>query len=201
MNIEKAINAFENNGFKVTYFETSQEATQYLDSSIDGKSVGFGDSGTLQQMNLFKRLGTHNKVVDPQNCVYGKTFLDTAKECLMTDIFLTSVNASSETGELVNIDGTGNRVAGSLFGHKKVYFVFGTNKLIHTLEDALWRARNIAAPRNAKHLGLKTPCARSGDHCYNCSSPDRICNSVIIHYKKMRNIDMEIVIINEDLGF
>ena len=123
MNIEKAITAFESNGFKVTYFETSQEATQYLDSSIDGKSVGFGDSGTLQQMNLFKRLSTHNKVVDPQNCVYGKTFLDTARECLMTDIFLTSVNASSETGELVNIDGTGNRVAGSLFGHKKVYFL------------------------------------------------------------------------------
>ncbi len=74
------------------------------------------------------------------------SFNNIAKKCLTTEIYLTSVNALSQTGELVNIDGTGNRVAGALFGHEKVFFVIGTNKLVLTLEDAIWRARNIAAP-------------------------------------------------------
>lgn len=201
MNIEKAIAALKHNGYKVTLFKTSEDAAEYLDSSINDKSVGFGDSDTLLHLNLFERLSSHNRVVDPGHCMQGKTFYETAVECLTTNIFLTSVNAMSETGELVNIDGTGNRIAGSLFGHKKVYFVVGTNKLTSTLEEAIWRARNIAAPRNAMRLGLRTPCAIKGDHCYNCSSPDRICNGIITYYKKMNNMDMEIVIINEELGF
>jgi len=102
---------------------------------------------------------------------------------------------------LVNIDGTGNRVAGALFGHEKVYFVAGINKVVPTLEDAIWRARNIAAPKNAMRLGLRTPCAKKGDRCYDCSSPDRICNGMMIHFKKMNDIDMEIVIINKQIGF
>ncbi|WP_026881474.1 lactate utilization protein [Clostridium akagii] len=201
MNIEKAIVALKYNGYSVMLFKTVEEAAKYLDSSINDESVGFGDSDTLLHMNMFQRLSSHNRVVDPAHCVLGKTFKDTALECLTTNIFLTSVNAMSETGELVNIDGTGNRIAGSLFGHQKVYFVVGTNKLTPTLEEAIWRARNIAAPRNAMRLGLRTPCAIKGDRCYNCSSPDRICNSIITYYKKMSGMDMEIVIINEELGF
>jgi hypothetical protein len=108
-----------------------------------------------------------------------------AQKCLTTQAYLTSVNAASETGELVNIDGTGNRIAASLFGHEKVCFVFGVNKIEPTLEKAIWRARNIAAPKNAKRFGLKTPCAVKGDCCYDCSSPDRICNVLSIYQKKM----------------
>lgn len=201
MNIEKTIEAFKHNRFEVSYFEASEAAARYLDEQINGTTVGFGDSATLLKMNLFERLSSHNAVVDPQHCVAGKSFLETAKECLTTDIFLTSVNAFSETGELINIDGTGNRVAGSLFGHKKVYFVFGTNKGAATFEAAMWRARNIAGPLNAKRKGLKTPCAKKGDRCYDCSSPERICNGVIVYYKKIKNMDMEIILINEDLGF
>lgn len=201
MNIQKTIAALKHNGYSVTLFNTAAEAADYLDTSLNDQYIGFGDSDTLLKMNLFERLSLHNKVIDPMHCALGKTFNDTARECLTTNIFLTSVNAMSETGELVNIDGTGNRVAGSLFGHEKVYFVVGTNKIANSLEDAIWRARNIAAPRNAMRLGLKTPCAVKGDRCYNCSSPDRICNSIITYCKKMRFIDMEIVIINEELGF
>lgn len=201
MNIKKSVAALKQNGYCVTFFKTAEDAAEYLDSSLNNKSIGFGDSETLLHMNLFERLSSHNRVVDPKHCISGTTFTETAIECLTTEIFLTSVNALSETGELINIDGTGNRIAGSLFGHRKVYFVVGTNKLAHTLEDAIWRARNIAAPRNAMRLGLRTPCAQKGDHCYNCSSQDRICNGIIIYYKKMHNIDMEIVMINEELGF
>ena len=201
IDIKKAKSALERNGYQVTYFETREDAAIYINTSINGKYVGFGDSATLMSMRLFERLSSHNRVVDPQHCESGKDFNQTAKECLNADIFITSVNAISETGELVNIDAEGNRVAGSLFGHEKVYFVAGTNKLVSSLEEAIWRARNIAAPRNAMRLKLKTPCAKKADRCYDCSSPERICNGIMIHYKKMQNIKMEVVLINEDMGF
>ena len=122
-------------------------------------------------------------------------------KCLTTQIFITSANAISEEGYIVNIDGTGNRIAGSLFVHEKVIFVIGKNKMESTLEKAIWRAKNIAAPKNAKRLGLKTPCAVHGDKCYNCKSEDRICNAMIVHMSKMNDIDMEVILINEDLGY
>jgi len=175
--------------------------TLHIDENLNSKSIGFGDSVTLLSMKLFERLFSHNNVLDPMHCAVGKTFNDTAKECLMTEIFITSVNAMSETGELVNIDGTGNRISGSLFGHQKVYFVASTKKLAPTLEEAIWRAQNIAAPRNAMRLNIKTPCAKKGERCYDCSSPHRICNGMVIHKKKMTDMDMEIVLIKEDLGF
>lgn len=115
--------------------------------------------------------------------------------------FFTSVNAIAETGEMVNIDGAGNRVAGSLFGHEKVYFIAGTNKIESTLEKAVYRARNVAAPMNAARHNFKTPCAVKQDKCYDCASPDRICCAEIIHLQKMRFIEMEVILINEPLGF
>lgn len=201
MDIERAIANFKHNGYSVSYFENAEDAASYLDRMIDKKSVGFGDSLTLLSMKLNERLSFHNEVFDPRNCSDGLNFIDTAKKCLTTEVYLTSVNALSETGELVNIDGTGNRVGGALFGHEKVYFVSGTNKLVPTLEDAVWRARNIAAPKNAMRLRKRTPCAKKGDRCYDCSCSDRICNCLTIHYKKMNNTEMEVVLINEQLGF
>lgn len=201
MDISKVLEAIEQNGFTTKYFETAEEAVQYLESRLHGKTIGFGDSHTLLAMNLFERLAINNQVFDPQHCQEGRSFDDTAKICLTTDIFITSLNAIAASGELINIDGKGNRVAGSLYGHEKVYFVAGTNKIAPSLEEAIWRARNIAAPRNAKRKGFQTPCAEKGDRCYNCSSPDRICNGLIIHYKKMHHMDMEVILINQELGF
>lgn len=201
MDIRKVIELLKFKGYSVSYFEIAEDAAVYINNKIDNKSVGFGDSVTLLSMKLFEKLSSHNEVFDPQHPPNGTNFIDTAKKCLTTQIYLTSINALSETGEIVNIDGTGNRIAGSLFGHEKVYFITGTNKLVPTLEDAIWRARNIAAPQNAMKLKLRTPCAKMGNLCYDCSSPDRICNGMIIHFKKMNDIDMEIVLIDEQLGF
>lgn len=200
MNIEKTLKALKNKGYITSYFERAEEAGEYLDKKIDNKTVGFGDSATLSGLDLFPKLSAHNEVYDPQNCSEGMGFIATAKKCLATEIFLTSVNALSATGEMVNIDGTGNRVAGSLFGHEKVYFVAGINKLTPTLEDAIWRAQNIAAPQNAMRLGLQTPCAVKGDRCFDCTVPDRICNGMVIHLRKMNDVNMEIVLINKHLG-
>jgi len=199
MDREKTIKALKRLGYEVSYFMTAEEATAYLTESVRGQTVGFGDSATLAAMKLAERLAENNEIFDPSDCT-NANFIPVAKQTLLTDVFFTSVNGVSETGELVNIDGTGNRVAGSMFGHKKVYFVFGINKIEPTLEKAIWRARNIAAPKNAQRLGLKTPCAIKGDKCYNCLSPDRICNGMAVYLHKMHDMEVEVVIINEELG-
>lgn len=200
MDTQNLLQALQKNRYEVSYFADKEAAAQYLDAAIDGKTVGFGDSATLAALGLRERLNKHNQVHDPALTKGIGDFLAVAARCLNTQVFLTSVNALAETGELVNIDGTGNRVAGSLFGHEKVYFVVGQNKIAPTLEQAIWRARNIAAPQNAKRFGKKTPCATRGDKCYDCNSPERICNGLLIHYKKMSNMAMEVVLIGENLG-
>lgn len=190
----------EKKGYKVSAFDTSQDASNYLESSIQGKIVGFGDSITINKMGLHDILGKNNEIHSPMLATDADDFIKRASKALNTDIFLLSVNAITQKGEIVNIDGTGNRVAGSLFNHEKVIFVIGKNKIVDNIDAAIWRARNIAAPQNAKRLGLKTPCAIKADKCYDCKSPDRICNALTIHMRKMNDIDMEVILINEDIG-
>ncbi len=199
MKYEKLIQALTRKGYKVSYFETPDDAVKYLVGTVNGVTVGFGDSATLASMNLAALLSENNTVINPASHS-GAEFVEIGKKALLTDVFFTSVNGVAETGELVNIDGTGNRVAGSIFGHKRVFFVFSTNKIEPTLEKAIWRARNIAAPKNAKRFGYKTPCAIKGDRCYDCSGPDRICNTLNIHLKKLKNVEAEAIIINQEMG-
>ena len=107
----------------------------------------------------------------------------------------------AETGELVNIDGTCNRIASSVYGHKRVYFVVGVNKIEPDYDRALWRARNVAAPKNAQRLGRKTPCAVKADRCYDCKSPERICRGLVVLWEAVANMEMEVVLIDQDLGY
>ena len=198
MDIKKIVNAFKKNNYQVSYFETAAAAADYLDHEINQTTVAFGDSQTLLSMGLYEKLSAHNMVYDPK---HGEDFFKTARDGMQAEFFVTSVNGATEDGILVNLDGTGNRVAGSLYGHRKVYLVFRTNKIEPNLEKTIWRVRNVAAPKNALRKGLKTPCALNGaDKCHDCSSPDRICNGLMIHYKKMRHEEMEVVIIDQPLG-
>ena len=198
---KKIVKNFEKKGYEVNFFETKENAVDYLEESITGKNIGFGDSLTLDYINLKEKLSLKNNVIDPGVCKNNKEFIETARKSLTTDIFITSVNAVTESGELINIDDTGNRIAGSLFGHDKVYFIIGLNKLTLNLEAGINRARNLAAPLNARRLKLKTPCTVSEIKCYDCSSKSRICNGMMIYYNKMNNIEMEIILINENLGY
>lgn len=188
----------EARGFRVNTFETAQAAADYLNEAIDGVSVGFGGSITLDQMGLYERLASHNSTV-----WHWKTDDQSAarQQAMTADMYITSVNGLAETGELINIDGVGNRVGATLFGHKKVWFVAGCNKLAPTYDEALWRARNIAAPKNAQRLQKKTPCAVKGDRCYDCKSPDRICRGLVVLWEAMAGTEMEVVLIDEELGF
>ena len=116
-------------------------------------------------------------------------------------VYITGANAISEEGYIVNIDGRGNRLAGTLMQKEKVYLVVGRNKLCGSLPEAIERARNIAAPLNAKRLECRTPCAVDG-RCRDCASPERICNALLVLWRKPFWCEsMEIVLIDEEIGF
>ena len=191
----------EKNGFKVTCFETSQDAKEYLTEEIKNTTVAFGGSITLQDMGLYESLSNNNDVFWHWNIPEGKTAKDMLDASKNADIYMTSANGISESGEIINIDGTGNRVAAISHGHKKVYIVAGKNKIAPDFEKALFRARNIAAPLNAKRLSRKTPCAQNADKCYDCSSPERICRNLSVLYIKPSGAEYEVVLINENMGY
>ena len=187
----------EARGYTVRTFATAAEAADYLDGVIDGKTVGFGGSATLDALGIYDRLESHNTVI-----WHWKQPADEARKAAMqTQVYLTSANALAETGEIVNIDGTGNRVSATLFGHEKVIFVIGRNKLAATYEMAVDRARNVAAPQRARQLGKKTPCAVKLDRCYDCKSPERICRGLAVLWEAMSGVEMEVVLVDEDLGY
>lgn len=188
-------------GYQVTVFDTKEQAADYLCGEIKDTTVGFGGSITLRDMGLYDRLQETNKVAWHMYPAEGQNKDELRMLARNTDVYLTSANGLAETGEIINIDGAGNRVSESIFGHKKVYFVIGKNKLAEDYDKALWRARNIAGPKNAQRLGRKTPCAAKADRCYNCSSPDRICKVLSVFWGAPMGADCEVVLIKEDLGY
>ena len=200
MDIREAAKNFEKRGFKVTCFETGKEAADYLNASVDGKTVGFGGSVTLKQLGLDESIAAHNTLYDHWKVPEGMTAMDVRNLAATAEVYMCSANGASVQGDLVNIDGTANRIASMVYGHKKYYFVIGKNKLAPTLEEAIYRARNVAAPLNAKRLGCKTPCVEGG-HCFDCDSPARICNAAVIMARPTGKSDMEIVLVNEELGY
>ena len=196
MNFETVKNNLSDLGYKVSCFETASEAAKYLDSQIDGVSVGMGGSMTLEALDIYPMLKKHNTVFWHQ-----KDGREVLSQAASADVYLSSVNGIAKTGEIINIDGNCNRVASTMYGHKKVYLVAGVNKIADDYDGALWRARNIAAPKNAKRLNKNTPCAKNADKCYNCKSPERICRALSVFWTKPNGCDYEIVLINEELGY
>lgn len=201
MNIDKIKHSLEAKGYTVSCFESAREATDYLDAVIDRKTVGMGGSMTLEEMGLYEKLSAHNEVSWHQRIPEGKTSKEVRTEANDAEVYISSVNGLAESGEIVNIDGVGNRVGTICFGHEKVYLVVGKNKIAETYDAALYRARNVAAPLNARRLGRNTPCALKADRCYDCSSPDRICCALSVFWMKPMMGEYEIILINENLGY
>jgi len=185
----------EKHHFAVKTFDTAAEAGDYIAGAIKGETIGFGGSVTLQDMGLYEKLEAGNTVIwhwkDPKNRDRYPEFT----------AYVTSVNAIAETGEMINIDGSGNRLAASLFGPKKIYFVAGRNKITPDLASAIERARQIASPPNNKRLNMANPCTKSGK-CHDCNSPNRICNALCIYMRPMSTTDhTEVILVDEDLGY
>ena len=199
MDLDQVRKNLESRGFRARVFRTASEAADYLDSVIDGTAVSFGGSVTLQQMGLAERLEKHNEMPDYWNVPEGADADDVRKRSMYCEVYACSVNAMSENGEIVNIDGTGNRVAGTIFGHRRLYLVVGRNKIMPDLPSAIDRARNVASPLNAKRLNRHTPCVVDL-RCHDCRSPERICRALSIHMAPTKSTDTEVLLIDEDLG-
>lgn len=191
-------NLLERRGYRTSFFPTAAQAVDYLDGKLDGMSIGFGGSQTVRDIGLFERLASHNTCIwhwDKERNVQPKEATD-------AQVYICSVNGLAETGEVINIDGGGNRVASTLFGHEKVYLIVGRNKIAPDYDAALWRARNIAGPLNARRLNKKTPCAVGEPKCHDCRSPERICAALVVFWEKPSlSGEMEIVLVDEELGF
>ena len=194
-NMERTRANLEDLGYQVTHFATARDAADYLDAAIDGVTVGFGGSMTVEELGIYPRLARHNKAM----WHWDQAALT---DMVTTDVYISSVNGLAEAGELINIDGHGNRTAATLFGHKKVYLVVGSNKLAPDYDAALWRARNVAAPKNARRLNKNTPCAARADRCYNCHSPERICRALVVFWEKPTGSEeIEVILVDEPLGY
>lgn len=201
MNLEKTVTSLKKAGYSVSVFPDKAAADRYLNEVIDSRTVGIGGSMTIEEMGTFDTLSAHNQVFWHWHPAEGMTPDQARDAAAQTEIYLTSANAISEEGEIVNVDGYGNRLASSLCGHEKVYFIAGINKIAADLYRAVDRAKDIASPMNAKRLKCKTPCAVTGEQCFECSSPERICNAMVIHFRKMQSCEMEVVLIKENLGY
>ncbi|MGE5631013.1 MAG: lactate utilization protein [Caulobacteraceae bacterium] len=200
-NVKKTMEALEKNNIKASYFDSSNGAVEYILGNIkkDDK-VGIGGSMTV------KTLGLPEKLIERGNQVFFHWLESTpekASEARMNashaDVYLASTNALTEEGQLVNTDGTGNRVAGMIFGPKKVYIICGINKITKNLDAALQRIKDNAY-KNARRLKLETPCAITGK-CGDCRSPQRMCNVTTIINRKPSMTFLEVVIVGEELGY
>lgn len=184
------------------YCPTGADAVNKVVELIeDGSSVTWGGTMTVRDLGIpeaLKRRGTL-EVIDRDLATTAEEKQSMYLRAFSTDVYLSSANAISEDGVIVNIDGNGNRVAAITWGPKKVIFVIGLNKVAQTVEAALARARSTASPVNAARFDIKTPCQTDGV-CHNCNSADSICNYV--HF--LRNSPRgrhQVVLVGEDLGY
>ena len=196
MNLVKTMENLSLRGFKVSHFETGAQAAAYVAGQIHGCSVGMGGSMTLQALGLYERLGEDNTVY----WHWKVPGAETLRAAALADVYLSSANAVSEDGEIFNIDGNGNRLAGTLYGQKKVYILAGSNKIEPDFDSALARARNVASVKNCARFGKKTPCQVDGK-CHDCSSSERICHALAVLWGPMGGMETEVILIDEEFGF
>ena len=209
--IEVTLGALKANHFDARFAESATEARTMMLEMIPVRSrVGVGDSATIRQIGVLAELARRgSEVVNPftseltQDMVRDPTkhklFLELARKTLTTDVFLAGSNAVTQDGKIVNIDRSGNRVAGIIYGAPRVILAIGRNKIVKDVDDAIYRIKNVIAPAHAQRKGRKTPCAVTGK-CNECDSPDRLCSVTIILEKKPLYTDLAVILINEDLG-
>lgn len=192
--VEKLVESLKRNRFAAEFARDAETAARLvLDMIPVDATVTVPGSTTIRQIGLVARLKAR-----------GTRVIDIMTERISpgeppADILLTSSNAVTLDGKLVNIDRMGNRVAGMVFGPKKVIVIIGINKVVRDVYDAINRIKNVIAPYHAQTRGSKTPCAIKG-YCTDCDSPDRICGVTTIIEKKPSRTDTAIILVGEDLG-
>lgn len=204
--VERTLKALRDNGFEALYFPSGDEAVdKVLEMIPEGSLVGLGGSVTLRELEIPLILEERGyRVADHwaarQRGAGAGEVMEIRRSQVNSDVFITSCNAVTESGELVNLDGGGQRVAASIFGPGHVIVVAGVNKLAMDLEEGIWRTRNVAAPINARRLGRATPCAETGV-CTDCDSPERICSALTILYRRTSLTPVTVILVGEKLGY
>ncbi|MCD6261647.1 MAG: lactate utilization protein [Deltaproteobacteria bacterium] len=189
--------------FNAHFFYTRKSALDFIfDMVSDFKTFGIGGSDTIRKLGIIDRLLKDGKEVYDhwQEGLTKEEDLAIRLKHGRCDCFLSSANAISATGEIVNVDGVGNRTCAMTFGPKQVILICGMNKVTPDLESALRRIQEVAGPLRAKSLEMDTPCAKTGI-CTDCNSPQRICRVTTILHRRPMLTPVEIVLINEALGF
>ncbi|EKQ56062.1 MULTISPECIES: lactate utilization protein [unclassified Clostridium] len=199
----KVVESLKKHYFDAYYFETKDKALQQILELIpQNHVVSWGGSETLNEIGLKELVKEKGyEVIDRDTAKNPEERTELMRKALLCDTFLTSSNAISEDGQLFNIDGNGNRVAAMIFGPKSVIVVAGMNKIVKNLNDAVQRARTIAAPQNTQRFqDIKTPCYITGS-CGDCLSTDCICSYLVTTRISKPANKIKVVLIGEELGF
>ena len=200
---EISVKNLKENGFDAIFVPNTTEArTIILDRFSSYDSYGVGGSDTIRKIGILEDLRAMGKTIYDhwQEGLSGEENFDIRLKQGRCDCFFCSANGISLTGEIVNVDGVGNRTNAMTFGPKKVVIVAGMNKMVADLAAAIKRVHDIAAPMRAKSLEMQTPCAETGI-CNDCKSPQRICRVTTILHRRPMLTDMTVILINERLGF
>jgi len=200
---EAAVKALKKNGFDAVYVKTGAEAADLVAKHFKkGASVGFGGSMTVKAIGVQDRAAAagcelldHNA---PGLAPEAKGAI--LRRQLTSDVFVSGSNAVTLDGEIVNVDGTGNRVAALSFGPAKTVVVVGINKVVRDLDEAFARIETSAAPMNNKRLDRPNPCVKAGT-CMDCDGDTRICRIYQILRKRPGGTDFTVIVVGEDLGY
>jgi galactitol-specific phosphotransferase system IIB component len=197
--MENLVKVFEEHGYNVKVFDKAKDSVEELIKAIDvTDTIGIGGSSTVLELGIYDILKERgNEVYWHWKSENKKEALENAKN---TDVYISSVNAITEDGKIVNMDGTGNRVASMIFGHKQVYLIVGKNKICKNYDAAIERIKTVAAPKNAERLKLNTPCRFTGK-CNDCDSPEKMCKAEVILHRKPGGTNINIYFVNEELGY
>lgn len=184
------------------YFATGAECVQaIIDSIPKGSSIGWGGSESIKEIGLMDAIQNGSyELIDRMNAKNPEEAREIYARTVLADYYLMSSNALTINGELINIDGNGNRVSCLIHGPRHVVIVVGMNKIVTDIASGVSRVRNIASPANAIRLNKKLPCASAG-HCLDCLSPDCFCNQIVVTRRSGHADRIHVYLVAEDLGY
>jgi len=198
---KKVVEVLNTKGFKAQYVNTKEEALKAALALIGPEAtVGLGGSMTVTAVGLKQALLDRGNVVFDHQGKTGEEGRKLRRAELTCGVFVASSNAITLNGELINVDGIGNRVAAMIYGPDKVVVIAGANKVVKDEAEGRERIRAIAAPLNTIRLNCKTPCTATG-YCMDCNAPGRICNATVVLHRPTNGMDFHVIIIGETLGF
>ncbi len=200
--ISKLKNNLEKRNISFFYLEDKKEIKSLLKEHLsDGNIVSFGGSATLGETGILDFLDEGNyNFLDRRKCTTQEEKIEVYRKSFFADAYFLSANAITLDGEILNVDGNGNRIAAMIYGPSKVYVIVGINKLVRDIEEAYTRLETYAGPMDCKILDKNTPCVKTG-LCTDCASEDRICSKYVIYKRENINNRMHVILINESLGF